>query len=497
MDLLGNPFNVGLIRANITFKKGTHTHQGQRNLVGNKRLMRAERALHESTKIGYLEQFETCGERHSLAVIQKAKETLTEKPMTKEEFINDLQFALNYEAGSDAKYIQSLELLPFSLSLYDESMLLHIGTLYYNSTWEEPLILAGDVSGEILFYPSKALNRRQNVQGLLTFSMTAPHAVSCLDVMLEQARTIDLSPALLKWRNSLFNVSNNVGICEIFIFDFSWPIIISILEIILQKDINSYLAQKFKEIMSGHQLMKGDTVILVDLLQLVKIFLKAARKKTSKKIADRFVLIFLKFLTCRTIDQVKQLWTLVSTYFGLEYISVEAKEKIQELCEDIDNKNIIDYAGNEEIYDEVYEDEYNDNEGQKGIRNRSPFKSYFQKITDDVYSQEDEVQSHEINTYFCKELVSYFLGQYLPLLPLMSLVSCPKSYVGDYPTSSSVENHFKNIKETLFKNIPLKRRYPAEFVKMLQNYNKLQRESVLHEGIYLQNRIYYLFHEVY
>ena len=191
------------------------------------------------------------------------------------------------------------------------------------------------------------------------------------------------------------------------------------------------------------------------------------------------------------------MWTLVSTYFGLEYISVEAKEKIQELCEDIDNKNIIDYAGNEEIYDEVYEYEYNDNEGQKGIRNRYPFKSYFQKITDDVYSQEDEVQSHEINTYFCKELVSYFLGQYLPLLPLMSLVSCPKSYVGDYPISSSVQNHFKNIKETLFKNIPLKRRYPAEFVKMLRNYNKLQRESVLHEGIYLQNRIYYLFHEVY
>ena len=230
-------------------------------------------------------------------------------------------------------------------------------------------------------------------------------------------------------------------------------------------------------VIRGDELKKGDSVILIDILHLIKIFKKSARKKSNKEIGDKFVLIFLKILTCRTLGQVKDLWLLMSKFFGLVNPSDDTKNEIEKMCDDID---LIKISPNLETYDEVYQDEYVYSDEPIGIRNNSPFKNYLKKITESVTV--DSVNFEEENPYYCPKLLSYFLDQYLPLIPLFSLIVVPNCYIGKYPNSSSVENHCKNLKETAFKNFLLKKRYPHEFVKKLRNYNTLQRESVIYKG---------------
>ena len=129
--------------------------------------------------------------------------------------------------------------------------------------------------------------------------------------------------------------------------------------------------------MCGNELKKGESVILIDILHLIKIFLKAAKKKAPKKVAEKFVIIFLKFLTWRTLVQAKELWLLMSKYFGLKNPSSDTNTEIQNLCEDIDQ---LEISQNEELYDEIYEEEDNHTEEQKGIRKISRFKFFLQKI---------------------------------------------------------------------------------------------------------------------
>ena len=197
-------------------------------------------------------------------------------------------------------------------------MLEYIANLYKNSDWEYPAILAGDISGEIFFYPDKTLNFRQKLLGILTFILTAPHAVSCIDFILEHGRSVDKTSALLKWKTNLQKFSKNNGVCKIFVTDLSWALIKSILETFMKDTIQSYIEKKYEQFMCGNELKKGESVILIDILHLIKIFLKAAKKKAPKKVAEKFVIIFLKFLTWRTLVQAKELWLLMSKYFGLK-----------------------------------------------------------------------------------------------------------------------------------------------------------------------------------
>jgi len=60
-----------------------------------------------------------------------------------------------------------------------------------------------------------------------------------------------------------------------------------------------------------------------------------------------------------------------------------------------------------------------------------------------VYAEESLCDCEIENRNQNKSLIQYFLDQYISLLPLMSLVVTPEIYQGTYPTSSSVENHFR------------------------------------------------------
>ena len=471
-----NPFNMGVIRVKIEYIKDNHTFKKHQRLNGDKRWIMSRNAIHQGTKTTYLEQFDNKDYGHSLGTIQKAKEEGLSKKMTESEYLNEIKICMDY-GGKD--YIQSLDLVHFILSLYDDEMLQYLVTLYESATWENPLILSCDVSGEIFFFPNDTLNKAKNNSGLLTFTMAAEHSVAVLDIMLKQARSSDLIPALIRWRDSLRKFSKKKSICHIFVLDFSWPILNSLIESLFQTNVNYYLEQKFNDFISGKELQEDESIILIDMLHLVKIFQKAARKKTCKKIANKFVLIFLKILKCKTLSKVTELWELCCKFFGHKYSSQETALKLENVCSEIDSSIVTDSSSKT---DYIHEEELH-GLNVKGIRKNSKFLSYFQKITEKVFNEEDDLICNselDSNANYCPDLLQYFQEQYLSLLPFFCLVGTP--YIIEYPTSSSVENHFKLLKHSAFKNLPLKSRTPALFLQKLRKWNSLQRKSVIYEG---------------
>lgn len=471
-----NPFKLGLVRVTVKLRKDVHSYKVHKRLAGTKRKIISRRALQIGTKMAHLEQFNTSDESdegHSLETIQKAKQEIGPQTMNEREYLNELQCCLDYDDGA---YIRALDLYPFVLSLYDDQMLEYVVNLNAKATWEDPLILSCDVSGEICYYPNNILNKKLNTSGLLTFSIAGPHAVPVCDIMLKKARSIDLIPSMIKWKDLLKRFSKSDDICQIWVLDFSWPLINTILRSVFETNINSYIQKKYCEMKSEYQLVKGESIILIDMLHLVKVFQKGALKKTNKRIANRFVLIFLKVLKCRSLKKVIELWQLTIKYFGYKYSCKATTLQLDQVCDEIEKS-----VSSKQDY--IYQDELSDTD-INGIRNKSKFKSLFQNITEEVYNQE-KIELHnscaEENEYFCKNIIQYFIDQYLPLLPLFSLAVVPSCYSEEYPTSSSVENHFKNLKHSCFKTIPLKSRTPALFLRKLQNWNSLQRKSVLQE----------------
>lgn len=473
--LVDNPFLFGMSRVKIILRKDIHSHISEKRLYGKKRDIISRRALHESSHLAFLEQKE---DYHSLEVIQKGRQELSMSSMTMIEYFNEMQVC---KIIDNSQYMQSWNQIPFNLILYEEDQVLLACDRFSKSTWECPLILSGDISGEIFFIPNKVLNTRTNCTGIFTLSITILNAVACIDIMLEKCRAIDISLSLQIWKESLSKVSRMEGIAEILVCDFSWPLIHGFLTGLLKTDIHQYLEKSYSDIMNGHQAKKGETIILIDLLHLVKIFLKQARKKSPKKIANKFVLVFLKILNCRTIQTVIELWTLIVQCFALPIQRKECETRLEELCSDIDLMNIHENKKTDYICDSESDSEGG---GQKnGIRNRSKFKLFFDDLTEKVLAEGEELTDlDQTNELYASELVKYFKDAYLPLLPLISMVAVPTCYKGKYPTSSSVELHFRNLKHTAFKNVPMKSRTPAVFLQKLRNWNSLKRKSVVSEG---------------
>ena len=477
--LLDNPFLFGITRVKIIFRKDIHSHISEKRLYGKKRDIISRRAQHESSHLAFLEQFEKKGDYHSLEVIQKGRQELSMSSMTLIEYFNEMQVC---KIIDNSQYMQSWNQIPFNLILYEEDQVLLACNLFSKSTWESPLVLSGDISGEIFYFPSNVLNTRTNCTGIFTLSITMLNAVAGIDIMLEKCRAIDISLSLQVWRESLSKVSRMEGIAEILVCDFSWPLLHGFLIGLLKTDIHQYLDKSYSDIMNGRQAKKGETIILIDLLHLVKIFLKQARKKSSKKIANKFVLVFFKILNCRTIQSVIELWTLIVQCFALPIRRTESEKRLEELCNDIDLLNIHENKKTDYICESESDSEGGE-ERKNGIRNRSKFKQFFDDLTEKVIAEgEMPIDLDQTNELHASELVKYFKDTYLPLLPLISMVAVPTCFKGKYPTSSSVELHFRNLKHTAFKNVPIKSRTPAVFLQKLRNWNSLKRKAICSGG---------------
>jgi hypothetical protein len=125
------------------------------------------------------------------------------------------------------------------------------------------------------------------------------------------------------------------------------------------------------------------------------------------------------------------------------------------------------------------------------IKKSSKFYIYFKNILDTQMSLiAEEEQDLKDNIFFCPNLINFLLENYLPLFPLISLCFVPNLNIDDLPTSSSVENHWRNIK-LYFKKIPLSERYVTVYFPMMLSYFnfRTQEYSLMKKRKSLFNRL--------
>jgi hypothetical protein len=108
---------------------------------------------------------------------------------------------------------------------------------------------------------------------------------------------------------------------------------------------------------------------------------------------------------------------------------------------------------------------------KKPIKKSSKFYDYFRSLHDEQMSKitQEDIQNTNENIFFCPKLLVFVLENYLPLFPLMSLSFVNNIHVKDLPTTSSIENHWKNVK-LFFRTIPLEKRYVTVYFPMMLSF---------------------------
>ena len=105
------------------------------------------------------------------------------------------------------------------------------------------------------------------------------------------------------------------------------------------------------------------------------------------------------------------------------------------------------------------------------IRKSSDFYTYFREIYEEEQMKmtNDNDDTEEPNSFFAPDLLDYVTLNYLSLFPLFSLYFVPDPNITELPTTSDVENNWKNIK-SLFKGIPIRKRSVPIYFSTLQGY---------------------------
>jgi hypothetical protein len=114
---------------------------------------------------------------------------------------------------------------------------------------------------------------------------------------------------------------------------------------------------------------------------------------------------------------------------------------------------------------------------KKPIKKSSKFYTYFKDIYESLIEQDVDVDGTE-NIFYCPSLLELVIENYLPLFPLVSMYFVPCDQLDDLPTTSSIENHWKNVKNH-FSKIELSRRYVSVYFPMMLSYFNAQSKEYL------------------
>jgi hypothetical protein len=113
---------------------------------------------------------------------------------------------------------------------------------------------------------------------------------------------------------------------------------------------------------------------------------------------------------------------------------------------------------------------------KKPIKKNSSFYLYFKNLYDQVVAEEENCDQD--NNFYSPSLVEFMLENYLPLFPLMSIFFVPNLEINDLPTTSSIENYWKNVK-LVFKNIAVNKRYVHVYFPMMKSFFDSQTKEFL------------------
>ncbi|XP_023346649.1 uncharacterized protein LOC111715537 [Eurytemora carolleeae] len=361
-------------------------------------------------------------------------------------------------------YIRSFEEENLRVLFFDKEQLEYTRKLHKDHSWENPLIVAFDSSGKLFNYPLTGKGPRKHV-GVLNFAGVGPGGVCLMEQVSEKSTKVELSLGLTEWSVS---VGVKDPIAQIYISDFSWPIINSVFNSLMKTSVEKYLDERFEAMMNQEPPSETTAVYLIDKLHLVPIFLKRARQMAGKEVGDLFCKVVLKILTARSLMAIRKLWVAAMKVFAGEDVSEQNKEDLVEICGRIDLGVVEKSLQNLENVDDCYEvQEF----GASALRKKTKSFRYFSKIFEqyvDVCGSDDESR----NPYKCKELMNYFLSEYLGLLPFFTLAVFGEDSQLNYPTSTQVELYWRFMKQNVFYKQNVKDVKTADYFGRVQAFNR-------------------------
>jgi hypothetical protein len=376
--------------------------------------------------------------------------------------------------------IRNTVLDPCAVYSYTEEQMSIFTNCINESSWERPLQVSCDTSGDIFPAAKTSGGKKKFFNFAFCLSSTNMTTLPIAEMLTLKVDAKNVTCFLSNFVCDLekLNSAKSVKLPELFCTDYTWVNIHPILNVFMKTDIHKYLEDTFKHFECKENSEKS--VLMLDKLHLIKFLLVNSRKIAEDKyIGETFVAVFLYLLKCRTKIQIENHWVAMIRIFGARAKSEEHQRIIQDcLSRDVSD----DYENKKDLLMEAVEDGEPDYLCKKPIKKSSKFYGYFQSIYDkemlQISIEEDAGKVKNDNIFFCPKLLSFVLDNYLPLFPLMSLFFVPNEGIKDLPTTSPIENHWRNIK-LFFQNIPLEKRYvTVYFTLMLSYFNSKTKEHL-------------------
>ena len=365
-------------------------------------------------------------------------------------------------------FIRNIVQEPYSVYYYLESQLQSFCTTSASSSWEHPATVCVDTSGDI-FPPVKSERGRKKFYNFaVTLSTTEKKFIPIAEML---SVTVNIQNVSMFLENFVCDLQKfcktSLKMPELFLTDLTWVNIHPLLNVFLKTTIDKYLKDKYIQFKTEQS--SSGSVLLVDKLHTIKFILQKCGQLCETYIAETFLAVFLYLLMCRTKENIEDHFRSLVNVFGSKYRKRE-HEKVLEKCSKFRNKwessNCQDMDDKEE-----YVNQEKDFIKKLPIRKSSDFYTYFREIYEEEQMKmtNDDDDTKEPNSFFAPDLLDYVTLNYLSLFPLFSLYFVPDPNITELPTTSDVENNWKNIK-SLFKGIPIRKRSVPIYFSTLQGY---------------------------
>lgn len=277
-------------------------------IIGEKRFQLGKEAINETSNAIFLKQFETLDDSKnvlSLNQIQKAKSDLKINMDEYEMHKQTVDYDISVGQGT---YIKSITSVPFSVSFYEASQLKYLKDRMLKS--DDNTIIYCDFTGNTFILSDN--QKKKERKRMLHFTMAIDQMVSIGDFLTTKATSKVLSKFLTEWKSDF--LEKNKTMPKIFVSDYSWPIINSILSVFLETDIRRYLQAKYDELRNGRKSDLG--CIFWCELHTCKFMYQQAKKLADKDTAIYFCQSFMIIFGLKTLNQIGEWWKHIVKYFS-------------------------------------------------------------------------------------------------------------------------------------------------------------------------------------
>lgn len=274
-------------------------------------------------------------------------------------------------------------------------------------------------------------------------------------------------PTVLDWMSCFRQAEKKkYGYChlvvpKIIVSDQSWVFILTAMNIFNGENLQQYLQRTWDALTGntsqGNLRSSNKTVIHLCSSHVMNKLKKFVKDSCRSKMNLALYILSL-MMNCRSLSDAECIVRDLCVALLVPKLNDTAKNSIQRLLNNINNFTVVDDS--EEIQPEDVSQEADKilqpgrytEENFMTMSTQSPFKIWANHIKAEVLEKYKNVQSDEINDYYCEVLANDIFVKYLPILPLWSAIACPElssidnDFLSRARTSGVIENRFRLLK---------------------------------------------------